>query len=276
MSLAAEIETHRLFSASLASFTNCNFHARQLFTSFRHNAQRHGDSFCDHDDEVRANAVHLRTVERENCRRALRAIERRRRNEENKTQPRPPTLSFSFSSSPNRGSTAVAAAAPAAATPAAPLAATTDNSRRTLLASLAGTALFALSSPALPSASAAIGVWDGTAASGSCAVGVEGDACRARTLAKDFGKKASGEEGYGESIKASSGLNTNTNSIPIPSMQGAYASETRALSEAIREYLALAPSDASRVPKGKAVRKAGAVWAAKYAPGGSARLKSAR
>ena len=105
-------------------------------------------------------------------------------------------------------------------------------------------------------------------------MGPDGDACRARTLAKDFGK---GTEGYQGSIRGSSGLATNTNSIPIPSVQGgAYASETRALAASIREYLALAPSDASRVPKGKALRKAGAVWAARYAPGGSARLKSAR
>lgn len=169
---------------------------------------------------------------------------------------------------------------PAAAVPAAEV--SSNNSRRTLLASLATATtagvVFALSSPALPPANAAIGVWDGSsAASGSCAVGPDGDACRARTLAKDFGKKASGEEGgYGESIKASSGLATNTNSIPIPSMQGPYVSDTLALSSSIREYLALAPSDASRVPKGKALRKAGAVWAARYAPGGSARLKSAR
>jgi hypothetical protein len=57
---------------------------------------------------------------------------------------------------------------------------------------------------------------------------------------------------------------------------GAYADQTRALGGSIREYLALSPSDASRVPKGRELRKAGAVWAAKYAPGGSARLKSAR
>lgn len=107
-------------------------------------------------------------------------------------------------------------------------------------------------------------------------MGPDGDACRARTLAKDFVGKQAGEEGYGQSIRASSGLATNTNSIPIPSMQGSYVTETLALSGSIREYLALAPSDASRVPKGKALRKAGAVWAAKYAPGGSARLKSAR
>ena len=190
-----------------------------------------------------------------------------------------------------RGSTAVAAAPPAAPTT-APRASTSAKSesessesrRRTLLSSLAGAAAFAafaqLSSPQalLPRAAAAIGVWDGSsAASGSCAVGPDGDACRARTLAKDFGKGSSSEEGYGTSIKASSKIATNTNSIPIPSVQGgAYAAETRALAASIREYVALAPTDASRVPKGKELRKAGAVWAAKYAPGGSARLKSAR
>lgn len=208
------------------------------------------------------------------------------------------SLSFSliFFNIDHRGSTAVAAAAPAASTaarsaPAAPSAATANanessTSRRTLLASLAGAALVSaaqLSSPPapllLPRASAAIGVWDGRAASGSCDLGPEGDECRARTLARDFGRasKAAKEEGYGESIRASSGLSTNTNSIPIPSMQGgAYADQTRALGGSIREYLALSPSDASRVPKGRELRKAGAVWAAKYAPGGSARLKSAR
>lgn len=174
---------------------------------------------------------------------------------------------------------APATAAPAAAPASAAAKSASGGSRRALLASLAAAGALALSSPAPPPAAAAIGVWDGTsAASGSCAVGPDGDACRARTIAKDFGERAAGDGGggYGESIKASSGLATNSNSIPIPSMQGPYVSETRALSASIREYLALAPSDASRVPKGKALRKAGAVWAAKYAPGGSARLKSAR
>lgn len=59
-------------------------------------------------------------------------------------------------------------------------------------------------------------------------------------------------------------------------MDEAYVSQTRSLVSDIREYLALAPTDASRVPKGKAIRKSGAAWGAKFAPGGSARKPSAR
>jgi len=55
-----------------------------------------------------------------------------------------------------------------------------------------------------------------------------------------------------------------------------YISQTLTLVSDIKDYLALAPTDASRVPKGKEIRKSGATWGAKFAPGGSARKPSAR
>lgn len=148
-----------------------------------------------------------------------------------------------------------------------PLHSSLSSPRRAALAALAATLL------AARPASAAIGVWDGkSSALGSCAVGDAGDECRRATLARDAGRG----EGYSSQIKGSATLQSNSAGLPIADLSGPYATETVALAGSIRSYLALAPADPTRIPAGKALKAAGAAWAAKYARGGSARAPSAR